>query len=322
MPQELRFHDGTRAFGQKTVEPLLVHDHKPRFVTRGRQCPNAVHESMMARRAENANTFSLTAAKNCLPGRSAGAYRLRSRIDGGTMTTLFAFIMAVAPALFLLRYYDRQDRQRPEPRRLVLKIFILGIAGIIPALVIELAARSLEPHFAGSPLGLAFFRAFAVAALCEEWIKYQVVMHFAFALPEFDEVTDGIVYTVVASLGFACFENVMYVMGSDLTTAIARAFTAVPMHAFAAGIMGYYIGTAKFAGEDRPKLLRKGLFLAVLIHGLYDFILFATPAMERRGGPIAGFLPFLVVPLLAIVFVSLRRRIRLALADDRASGRS
>ena len=152
-----------------------------------------------------------------------------------------------------------------------------------------------------------FARAFIVAALVEEGIKLLTVRFYIYSKPEFDEITDGITYTITASLGFACFENILYSTGG-LATVLLRGFTAVPLHAIAAGIMGYYIGYSKFSGTNQ---IIKGLFLAVLIHGLYDFFLFTNSALG-----------YLVLPLLALGWMSLRRLHKKALALDRMAGRS
>jgi RsiW-degrading membrane proteinase PrsW (M82 family) len=227
------------------------------------------------------------------------------------MMVLISLGMAVAPALLLLRYIIRQDRARPEPKGLVLIVFLLGLAGIIPALIVETLAGALIAAFAFSPLLVALFQAFLVAALCEEGIKYLIVTGVVYKKPAFDEVMDGIVYAVVASLGFACMENILYVMNSGLLTALVRAFTAVPMHALAAGIMGYYLGRAKFAaGAAREQEYRiRGLSWAVFIHGSYDFLLFSIPFW----GPLPG---LAVVPLIILTFLALRKDIRKALAAD------
>ena len=39
-------------------------------------------------------------------------------------------------------------------------------------------------------------------------------------------------------------------------------------------LMGYYVGKAKFDKPNSGRLLLRGLFWAVLFHGLYDFFLF------------------------------------------------
>ena len=233
------------------------------------------------------------------------------------MSPFLALILAAAPALLLLRYYYRQDRLSPEPKGLVLRVFGFGILAAFAAVPLELLLSAFQNVFAASPILYAAFRAFVVAALVEEWLKLTVVRLVAYRSEHFDEVMDGVVYTVVASLGFACIENVLYVMGGTLTTALLRAVTAVPLHATASGLMGYYVGLARFASDPQAerRLQNRGLRLAVLIHGTYNFLLFMAPSWG--GGPAWG-----VLPLVGVSFLALRGRIRAAVAMDQAAGRT
>tara|TARA_B100001287_G_scaffold69713_1_gene57399 strand:+ start:4152 stop:4424 length:273 start_codon:yes stop_codon:yes gene_type:complete len=48
-------------------------------------------------------------------------------------------------------------------------------------------------------------------------------------------------------------------------------FTAAPMHAVFTIVIGYYLGVQKSLGFQTGAL--QGLFLASLLHGLYDFVL-------------------------------------------------
>ncbi len=239
------------------------------------------------------------------------------------MNVVLSFSMAAAPALVLVWYYYRQDRRKPEPKGLILKVFFLGIASTVPAVFLELVLKQFEVYMKGIPFLVAFFRAFFIAALCEEWIKLQVVKRFVYKTGAFDEVMDGVVYTVIASLGFACMENILYVMQYDMTVAVVRAFSAVPMHAFVSGIMGYYIGRARYAENTRREksLMRKGLFIAVLIHGIYDFILFSMPEMAMVSAPVGSVQGYTIFPLVIILFFVLKRMIKSAIADDVKEGR-
>jgi RsiW-degrading membrane proteinase PrsW (M82 family) len=233
------------------------------------------------------------------------------------MAVWISLAMAAAPALLILVYILRQDRARPEPKGLVLTVFLLGLAGIVPAVIVEMLLDSLTSAFAFSPLLVALFRAFVVAAFCEEGLKFLIVTRTVYRKPAFDEVMDGIVYAVVASLGFACMENILYVLDSGPLTALTRAFTAVPMHALAAGIMGYYLGKAKFAPSParEHEYQVRGLSWAVFVHGSYNFLLFSVPFW--------GSLPALALfPLLAGSYLALRKSIRAALAADRSGDRS
>ena len=80
----------------------------------------------------------------------------------------------------------------------------------------------------------------------------------------FDEPMDGIVYGVVASLGFATLENILFVFNGGMSVAVSRAFTAVPLHAFVGAIMGYYVGQAWRHPEERRRFILQGYGIAVL----------------------------------------------------------
>jgi RsiW-degrading membrane proteinase PrsW (M82 family) len=232
------------------------------------------------------------------------------------MNVLISFLLAAAPAVGILIYYYRQDRAKPEPKGLVLRVFLLGVLSTAVAVPLELLVSTFDAFFARSPLLYYLFKAFIVAALVEEYLKMTVVRLAVYRNVNFDEIMDGVLYTVVASLGFACMENVLYVLGGTLWTALLRAFTAIPLHATASGLMGYYIGRAKFASSEieERELFRHGLWTAVGFHGSYNFLLFTVPLF--------GIAPSLgIVPLLLVAFFTLRRRIRAAIAEDRRQGR-
>ena len=79
------------------------------------------------------------------------------------------------------------------------------------------------------------------------------------------------------SLGFATVENIFYVFiynESDLSVALLRMFSAVPLHATCGVIMGYYAGEAKFDKKRQNLLLFVGVLGAVALHCLYDYFLF------------------------------------------------
>jgi len=187
-------------------------------------------------------------------------------------------LIALAPCLFLLWYFYHRDKYEPEPKKMIIKIFLFGAVMVIPAGIIEIIIMSgLEAITSG--ILYIFLISFFVIAPSEELFKYFVVKHTVYKSIEFDEVMDGIVYTVSASLGFATIENIIYVLQHGIGTGIARAFLAVPGHAFFGAIMGYYIGLAKFTREKEKSLLTRGVVFAILLHGLYDFLILASTAL-------------------------------------------
>lgn len=230
---------------------------------------------------------------------------------------LLPLIMAVIPSLAILGYFMHLDRARPEPRGEIVRAFLLGVLSTIPALVLEIATDAfLRPWFL-NPLYFALVEAFVVAALCEETIKLLVVRRFIYRRSHFDEVMDGILYTVAAGLGFACLENILYVAAGGMAVAVTRAFTAVPLHTVCSALLGYAVGMAHFAdtAEREDALIFRGLFLAVLIHGVYDFLLFVVPFWGA--GAALG-----VIPLLIGAAFMVARRVRAARLLDRRAGRS
>lgn len=184
---------------------------------------------------------------------------------------LILLLIALSPCAFFLWYFYHRDKYEPEPKKKIIKIFLLGAVMVIPAGLIEyLLIYGLNVVTTG--FINIFIMSFVIIAPTEELLKFFAVKQWIYRSLEFDEIMDGIVYTVSASLGFATVENIFYVLSHGIEVGIARAFLAVPGHAFFGAIMGYYLGRAKFNKEKETKLIMKGVLLAILFHGLYDFL--------------------------------------------------
>lgn len=173
------------------------------------------------------------------------------------MTTAITIALVVIPTFLLLGYFRARDLN-PEPARMLWTTFGLGVLICLPVIPVELLAGRLLAPIAGIPYEHGLLHALFGAALPEELFKFLVVVFFCMRSREFDEPMDGVVYGAVASLGFASFENLFYVVGDDhsLRVAALRAFSAVPNHAFMGAIMGYYAGRARF--DPRPIARRTG----------------------------------------------------------------
>lgn len=186
----------------------------------------------------------------------------------------YLLLCAVAPVLTIIIYIYIQDKYEKEPVGLLIASFFLG--GIVSVLIVTglyIFTGNFIPITDEYSIWQQFINAFIVVALSEEFSKYVIVKYFAQPKKAFNEPYDGIIYAVMVSMGFACTENILYVLQGGFETAVLRAFTAVPAHATFGILMGYYMGKAKFS-NNRFKLNMAGLFLAVLFHGAYDFFLF------------------------------------------------
>ncbi len=204
------------------------------------------------------------------------------------LMTLGLLAIALAPAIAIIWFIYTKDEYEREPTGLLAIAFLLGIVSIIPALMGGALGESLG-YGTSQNIGTTAIYAFIIVALSEELAKFIFLRGYLFRKPDFNEPFDGIVYAVMVGMGFAAFENIIYVIQGGLAVGILRMFTAVPAHAAFGVIMGYYVGMAKFDFKNKNKLLAKGLFWAVMAHGAYDFFL-----MQERF-EILGIMAFIVL---------------------------
>lgn len=196
-------------------------------------------------------------------------------------------LTALLPIAILVFYIYHKDKNSPEPTGQLIKAFFFGILSVPLSLCISmpLGLLGVYPAEATNILG-SISTAFFGAAVPEEIAKLFVLWLLLRKNPYFDEKMDGIVYAVCVSLGFAALENVMYLFSNAetfLSVGIARAIFAVPGHFCFGILMGYYYSLAKFYPKAPKKNKVLILFAPILVHGLYDSILFiinVTPAIS------------------------------------------
>lgn len=183
-------------------------------------------------------------------------------------------ILAVLPAVIICSWILYRDRHDKEPIILLILCFFAGVGSAFPAICMEEYGFSLGITESGDALE-TFVLAFGVVGFSEEFVKFACVMLFAYPWKAFDEPLDGIVYSVMVSMGFATLENLIYSDIHGMQTVLLRAVTAVPAHAAFAIFMGYHIGLARFSRSNSFKFqhLFLGFAGAVVLHGAYDFFL-------------------------------------------------
>ena len=212
---------------------------------------------------------------------------MRINIIPKTMAqNILIFLLAVAPAIILITYIYIVDKQQREPIPQLLKGFLYGI---ISAFVAIFAAS----FFAGAQFYTDEFTsiisagrmAFWGAGLPEEAAKLFMLWLLVRKNKYFDERLDGIVYAVAISMGFAAFENILYLFDNYeqwLTVGITRAILSVPGHYAFAVLMGYYYSKVHFGISNMLKDKLMILLAPVLVHTIFDWILFTisiTPAL-------------------------------------------
>ena len=203
------------------------------------------------------------------------------------MDVLFIIFAALLPAILLWTYIWRKD-QKKEPFAWLAKATIYGIIICFPVAIVEMGISALLFYPEGNPttvLGTTA-NAFLVAAIPEELFKLLALWLVLRKNPYFDEHFDGIVYAVCVGLGFAAFENVLYLFDNIenwMSVAFVRSLMAVPGHYAFAILMGYYYSKHHFVDHSR-KTAALIIIAPVLAHGLYDALLMTSMVNVVLGG--------------------------------------
>ncbi len=218
--------------------------------------------------------------------------------------------IAVIPGLLIFAYVYKKDKVEKEPIGLVIRTIIAGAASCLVAGFAEGIEMQFLPKYPQGTIQYALLTSFAVAAFCEEIVKYLAMRLFTWRYQGFNYRFDGIVYGVAAAVGFAIFENVSYVAQYGFQTGIVRAFTAVPLHASCGVFMGVFYAYSKKAailGQSPARFTLLALLVPMLLHGVYDTMAFMGEA---------GTLPLLVLVVI-MYFVVIRTINKMSAADYR-----
>lgn len=250
---------------------------------------------------------------------------LPTDLSRGALIVL-GIIVALVPALLWLAFFYQQDRREPEPKKHIFQVFILG-ALLAQAIGIPLVRQvfnvgqwlytDLWTHLIGSILVIGFV---------QEFLKYAAVRYSIFGASEFDERVDGVIYATAAGLGFATMLNFDYVVsrgGVDLGIGVIRVTITALAHASIAGVMGYFLGQAKFE-HTPPYYVPSGLALAAVLNGLFFWAQDLVTVQGLRINPWYGLALAVVIALvvLAVVFWLIRRAHLETMALTQAGGES
>ena len=194
-------------------------------------------------------------------------------------------IISLLPIFLLALYFYKKDTLK-EPKHLLQKLFYSGFLSALLVIIISIINLIFFPSFnnvENTSIGRIFIYTFIFVALIEESCKLFIIYKFSYNDKNFDQFFDIILYSVLVGLGFACFENILYVLTSELAlqTAILRGITAVPAHACFQTFMGYYLSLNKFQNKtNSKKYIILSLLIPIILHGIYDFLLYIGTLTE------------------------------------------
>lgn len=207
----------------------------------------------------------------------------------------FVYILAATlPAILILFYVYKQDKF-PEPKAIVFKTFLFGCGITLGVeLFIPVIDNYSKNYFDGETF--YFFNSFIRAAFLEELFKLFIIVFYCCRKVDFDEPMDGLVYGVAASLGYAAYENIEYVLyfykDPSFEIAYIRAISAIPLHALTGVIMGFLITQSIFESKYNYLNLLLALLIPVSVHGFYNYI-YSTPLISEYMASVLLFVMFL-----------------------------
>ena len=197
--------------------------------------------------------------------------------------------IAILPIIIIGIYMYNKDKNK-EPKGLLIKLFFSGIGSVILVIIISFILQTIFPFFKVEIKNINLIQliiyVFIGISLIEELSKWLFVYKISYNNKEFDEFYDIILYSTFVALGFACLENIIYVFNNGFFNGIFRAITAVPGHVFFGIFMGYYLGLAKLNHlNNRDNQSKRNLILSliipILLHGIYDYCLYAFSILEQ-----------------------------------------
>lgn len=204
---------------------------------------------------------------------------------------LIIILVATAPCLFWLWIIYRADKYKPEPRALIVRVFLSGLVIALPVAFLEtlLYPGSIQNGLSAST---AAYVSFIVAGLTEETAKFLVVRTGVYRSPHFEEPSDGLVYAAAVALGFASFENIFYLISYGWQTILVRGLFSNLAHVLFSALWGYPLALTRLGNLKHRYLTWVGLGAAVLSHGIFDFLFFTDSLFT-----------YLVIPLFLAMLV-------------------
>lgn len=218
-------------------------------------------------------------------------------------------IFGVLPSLVWLSYYLRKDIH-PEPKRMIVKIFLWGAVITIPVFFIQIGLAYLLIKINLNSLATSLIYWFLVISFTEELFKYLVVKMKALNSPYIDEPIDIVIYMVVAALGFAALENILYlfspvdqlsfdaVLSRTLLVSFIRFIGATFLHTLCSAVIGYALAISYCDEKNRSLEVIFGIAMAVLLHGIYNLSIITIDGYLKLA------IPALVILTLAFLVFS------------------
>ena len=192
----------------------------------------------------------------------------------GEPLLLVGIVLALIPALLWLIFFYQQDRKEPEPKRVVLRVFLLGaLVASGAGLPIVRDLFRVEEWLPVNPW-LRLAGLILIVGFTQESLKYATIRYTVFPTADFDNRMDGIIYGVAAGLGYATALNLAYVLSNQgvvLFVGSLRIVDNALAQASFTAVTGYFLAGARYGGKP-VWWVPAGLTLAATLNGVVAFL--------------------------------------------------
>jgi len=188
-------------------------------------------------------------------------------------TFLFALAGGLIPAVFWLWFWlKEEDADEPEPLGLIVIAFILGGLIVFPAIWLEKYSLNFITNSATKII---------VWAVIEEILKFVGIILLIHKNKNVDTPIDYPMYFIALALGFAAFENILYLLNLfnvdgtvvGLLTGNMRFLGSTLLHAVASSMIGSALGLAFYLKKNRGRYLILGIICAITLHSIFNFFI-------------------------------------------------
>lgn len=215
-------------------------------------------------------------------------------------TTVYALLGGILPALVWLAFWLREDYKNPEPKKLIVETFLLGMCAVIIVLMLQ---KWVDIIFPGMTLV-----AIILWVIIEEVFKFVAAFWGGLRSVEDNEPVDPIIYMITAALGFVALENTLFIfgplIGQDVTTGVItgnlRFIGASLLHVVSSGIVGVSLAFSFYKSKRRQVvMLVFALILAIVFHSGFNL---AILHWNNAGAMLAFSMVWIGVILLLLAF--------------------
>lgn len=219
-------------------------------------------------------------------------------------TILFAILGGAIPAILWLWFWlYQEDKEDPEPIGLIITSFIIGGVMVFVAMFLEKATINIITNNTAQ---------IVLWATIEEILKLVGVSFIIFGNKIIREPIDYPMYFIATALGFAAFENVLYLMGPlksqgsvvGMLTGNLRFLGSTLLHAISSSMIGSAMGLSFYIQRLRKSYLTIGIICAIVLHSIFNF--FIMKGSGENFLSVFGFL-WVVAIINILIFEKLKR---------------